>query len=120
MLDYIRCMLEVKTLRFCAKEVGFSLPTSFSWRHRILAALRKFEANVNFFGIVEVEDLLMNYSEKVRRYRNEEELAEAQEKKKKKVDVISSKDRTGNMLFKQLGLGKIKREKIEKLQNTKV
>ncbi|MBK6934908.1 MAG: IS1 family transposase [Bacteroidales bacterium] len=64
MLDYIRCMLEGKTLRVCAKEVGISLPTSFSWRHRILAALRNFEANVNFFGIVEVEELLMNYSEK--------------------------------------------------------
>ncbi|HOB77817.1 MAG TPA: IS1595 family transposase, partial [Bacteroidales bacterium] len=120
MLDYIRCMLEGKTLRACAKEVGISLPTSFAWRHRILAALRNFEANVNFFGIVEVEELLMNYSEKGRRYRNEEELAEAREKKKKKVAVIASKDRTGNMLFKQLGLGKIKREQIEQLLNTKV
>ncbi|MGB4383126.1 MAG: hypothetical protein WBI87_07665, partial [Bacteroidales bacterium] len=110
MLDYIRCMLEGKTLRACAKEVGISLPTSFAWRHRILAALRNFEDNVNFFGIVEVEELLMNYSEKGRRYRNEAELAEAREKKKKKVAVIASKDRTGNMLFKQLGLGKIKRE----------
>ncbi|MFY9407304.1 MAG: IS1595 family transposase [Bacteroidales bacterium] len=120
MLDYIRCMLEGKTLRACAKEVGISLPTSFAWRHRILAALRNFEDNVNFFGIVEVEELLMNYSEKGRRYRNEAELAEAREKKKKKVAVIASKDRTGNMLFKQLGLGKIKREQIEQLLNTKV
>jgi hypothetical protein len=69
---------------------------------------------------VEVEELLMNYSEKGRRYRNEKELAEAREKKKKKVAVIASKDRTGNMLFKQLGLGKIKREQIEQLLNTKV
>ncbi|MBK6934909.1 MAG: hypothetical protein IPH17_07590 [Bacteroidales bacterium] len=34
--------------------------------------------------------------------------------------MIASKDRTGNMLFKQLGLGKIKREQIEQLLNTKV
>ena len=60
MLDYIRCMLEGKTLRACAKEVGITPPTSFPWRHRILAALRNFEANVNFFGIVEEVALSMN------------------------------------------------------------
>ena len=120
MLDYIRCMLEGKTLSACAKEVGISLPTSFAWRHRILAALRNFEANVYFFGIVDVEELIMNYSEKGRRYRNEAELAEAREKKKIKVAVIASKEWTGNMLFKQIGLGKIKREQNEQLLNTKV
>ena len=120
MLDYIRFMLEGKTIRVSAKAVGISLPTSITWRHRILEAMRNFEANVNFFGIVEVDVLLMNYSEKGWRYRNEEELAEAREKKKKKVAVIASKHRTCNTLFKQLGLGKIKREQIEQLLNKKV
>ena len=100
--------------------MGISLPTSFAWRHRILAALRNFEAYVYFFGIVEVEELLLNYSEKGRRYRNVDELAEAQDKKKKNVAVIASIDRTGNLLFKQLGLGKFICVQIEKLLNNKV
>ncbi|MGB4489595.1 MAG: hypothetical protein WBI75_00435, partial [Bacteroidales bacterium] len=53
MLDYIRCMVAGKSLRACAKEVGISLPTSFAWRHKILAALQSFEDNINFFGVVE-------------------------------------------------------------------
>ena len=67
MLDYFRCMLEGKTLRAFAKEVGISLPTSFDWRHRILAALRNFEAKVNNVGRVEGEERFRKYSEKGRR-----------------------------------------------------
>ena len=55
MLDYIRLMLEGKTLRQCSKELRISLSTSFEWRHRILCALRSFEYIVNFFGILELD-----------------------------------------------------------------
>ncbi|NLY21761.1 MAG: hypothetical protein GX048_00370, partial [Bacteroidales bacterium] len=43
MLDYMRCMLEGKSLRACADEVGICLKTSFEWRHKILAAIRALE-----------------------------------------------------------------------------
>ena len=57
MLDYIRCMVAGKSLRSCAKEVSISLPTSLVWRHNILAALQIFEDNINFFGVVEMDEL---------------------------------------------------------------
>ena len=66
-------MHEGNTLRPCAKEMGITQPTSFAWRHRNIAAMRNIEANVNFYGIVEVEELLMKYSEKGSSYRKEKE-----------------------------------------------
>jgi transposase-like protein len=120
MLDYIRLMLEGKTLRQCSKELGISLPTSFEWRHRILSALRSFENNVNFFGIMEIDELLMQYSEKGRRYKTIEEYLLAQELKKHKVAILSMIDRSGNMLCKLTGLDNVKREQIEKIVSMRI
>ena len=63
-LDYLKCMLEGKSLRACASEVGISLPTSFRWRHKILAAIQGLEGGINFSGITEADELLLQYSEK--------------------------------------------------------
>jgi len=115
MLDYIRLMLEGKTLRQCSKELRISLPTSFEWRHRILSALRSFENNVNFFGIMEIDELKLKYSEKGRRYKTLEEYLLAQELKTHNVAVLSMIDRSGNMLCKLTGLDNVKRDQIDKI-----
>ena len=83
-------MLEGKTHRASAAEVGISLPTSFAWRHRIISALRTFENNIEFYGIIEFEQLLMKYSEKGRKYKNREEYEEAMKKKLRKVAVMAT------------------------------
>ncbi|MBK6933820.1 MAG: hypothetical protein IPH17_01670 [Bacteroidales bacterium] len=119
MLDYIRCMLEGKTLRACAAEVGISLPTSFAWRHRIISALRTFENNIDFYGIIEFEQLLMKYSEKGRKYKIEKNTRKLR-KKQRKVAVMATKDRSGNMLFNLTGFDKVKRAQIERILNTKI
>jgi len=120
MLDYIRCMVAGKSLRACAKEVGISLPTSFAWRHKILAALQSFEDNINFFGIVEMDELLMNYSEKGRIYKNAEELKRARKQKPKKVAVLAATDRAGNLLFKKFESKKLSSEQIEQFLKAKM
>ena len=38
---YIDLMIEGKSLRYIANELGISVPTSFYWRHKILSVLRK-------------------------------------------------------------------------------
>ena len=38
---YIDLMIEGKSLRYIAKELNISVPTSFYWRHKILSVLRK-------------------------------------------------------------------------------
>ena len=113
-------MIEGKTLRACAAEVGISLPPSFAWRHRIISALRTFENNIDFYGIIEFEQLLMRYSEIGRKYKNREEYEEAKKKKQRKVAVMATKDRSGNMLVNFTGFDNVKRAQIEQILNTKI
>jgi transposase-like protein len=120
MLEYIRCMVAGKSLRACAREVGISLPTSFTWRHKILAALKNFDKNVNFFGIVETDELLMDYSEKGRKYSSVKEMKQSIRKKPKKVAVIVATDRCGNILFRNTENKRVNREDIEKFLKGKI
>ena len=102
MLEYIKCMSAGMSLRECARIARISLTTSFFWRHRILSALQSFEDNVNFFGVVELEELLMNYSEKGKKKRDKKEVKKLKKKKPTKVAVLAATDRSGNILFKKL------------------
>ncbi|HQE77667.1 MAG TPA: IS1595 family transposase, partial [Bacteroidales bacterium] len=102
MLEYIKCMSAGMSLRECARIVHISLTTSFFWRHRILCAMQSFEDNVNFFGVVELEELLMNYSEKGKKKRDKKDIKKLKKKKPTKVAVLAATDRSGNILFKKL------------------
>lgn len=62
-LDYIRCMLDSKVLRRCAKECGINLKTSFRWRHRFLELPSALKAT-SLEGIIEADETLFPYSEK--------------------------------------------------------
>jgi transposase-like protein len=112
MLEYIKCMSAGMSLRECARIVDISLTTSFFWRHRILCALQSFEDNVNFFGVVELEELLMNYSEKGKKKREKKELKKLKKKKPEKVAIIAATDRSGNILFKKLEDNRVQAEHI--------
>ena len=68
MLDYLKCMLEGKSLRACAAEVGISLRSSFNWRHKILAAINSLQGGISVSGIVEADELILKYLEKGRKY----------------------------------------------------
>jgi transposase-like protein len=127
MLEYIRCMAVGMTLRECAKVVGISLPTSFFWRHRVLCALQSFEDNVNFCGIVELEELLMNYSEKGRKKKRAkiEKIAKTTTKKlkikkPKKVAVLAATDRSGNILFKKLEDNRVRANHVEEFLKSRI
>jgi transposase-like protein len=127
MLEYIRCMSAGMSLRECAKAVGICLSTSFFWRHRILCALQSFEDNVNFFGIVELEELLMNYSEKGRKKKRAkiEKIAKTTTKKlkikkPKKVAVLAATDRSGNILFKKLEDNRVRANHVEEFLKSRI
>ena len=81
--------------------MGISQPTSLAWRHKILAALQSYEDNIKFFGVVEMDELLKEYSEKGRIYKNAEELKRARKHKPKNVVVLAATDRAGNLLFEK-------------------
>ena len=113
LMDYLKCMLEGKSLRACAKEVGISLPTSFKWRHKILSAIQGLEGGINFSGIIEADELLMQYSEKGRRYRSLEEKEKAMKTVHPNVAVLVMTDREGNLLFKHTGENKVQNSQIK-------
>jgi transposase-like protein len=113
MLDYLKCMLEGKSLRACAREVGISLPTSFKWRHRILSAIQGFEGGITFSGITEADELLMEYSEKGRRFKSLEEKEQAMKTVHPNVAVLVMTDREGNLLFKHTGEIRVQNEQIK-------
>jgi len=112
-LDYLKCMLEGKSLRACAREVGISLPTSFRWRHKILSAIQGLEGGINFSGITEADELLMQYSEKGRRYKSPEEKEQAMKTVHPNVAVLVMTDREGNLLFKHTGENKVQNSQIK-------
>jgi len=113
LVDYIKCMLEGKSLRACASEVGISLPTSFRWRHKILAAIQGLEGGINFSGITEADELLLQYSEKGRRYKTLEEKEQAMKTVHPNVAVLVMTDREGNLLFKHTGENKVQNSQIK-------
>ncbi|MDI6832231.1 MAG: IS1595 family transposase [Bacteroidales bacterium] len=113
MLDYLKCMLEGKSLRACAKEVGISLPTSFRWRHKILSAIQGLEGGISFSGITEADELLMQYSEKGRRYKSLEEKEQAMKTVHPNVAVLVMTDREGNLLFKHTGENRVQNSQIK-------
>jgi len=113
LVDYIKCMLEGKSLRACASEVGISLPTSFRWRHKILAAIQGLEGGINFSGITETDELLLQYSEKGRRYKTSEEKEQAMKTVHPNVAVLVMTDREGNLLFKHTGENRVQNSQIK-------
>jgi transposase-like protein len=120
MLEYIKCMSAGMSLRECARIVHISLTTSFFWRHRILCALQSFEDNVNFFGVVELEELLMNYSEKGKKKRDKKEVKKLKKKKPTKVAVLAATDRSGNILFKKLEDKRVQAEHISDFLKSRI
>ena len=120
MLEYIKCMSAGMTLRECARNVGICLQTSFFWRHRILSALQSFEDNVNFFGVVELEELLMNYSEKGKKKRENKEIKKLKKKKPTKVAVLAATDRSGNILFKKLEDDRVQADHISNFLKSRI
>jgi len=106
-------MLEGKSLRACAREVGISLPTSFRWRHKILSAIQGLEGGISFSGITEADELLLRYSEKGRRYKTLEEKEQAMKTVHPNVAVLVMTDREGNLLFKHTGENKVQNSQIK-------
>lgn len=54
--EYIKCMLDKKSLRDTAEICGISLQTSFIWRHKILDILAKAMNNTKLNGIIESDE----------------------------------------------------------------
>ncbi len=68
-LNYCRFMIEGGTLKYCAQNVGVSIPTSFFMRHKILDMLNLCLRNQTFEGIVYNDEYNLNESFKGKSYK---------------------------------------------------
>ena len=62
--DYLRCMMDRKTLKESAEECQISVSTAFAWRHKILDALRELAGKACLDGTVEADETYFNVSYK--------------------------------------------------------
>lgn len=61
---FIHCLVEKYSLRKTAEICGISLPTAFTWRHKILDALQAMQDSVKLDGIIEADETFMPISYK--------------------------------------------------------
>lgn len=64
---YMKSLLGGDSIRKSAGICKIAVPTSFKWRHRILAALQTEQTKVILDGIVESDDVFLPYSQKGQR-----------------------------------------------------
>ena len=62
--DYLRCMMDRKTLKESAEECQISVSTAFAWRHKILDALQELAGRACLDGTVEADETYFNVSYK--------------------------------------------------------
>lgn len=100
-IKYIECFKEGLTIRQCAKKVGISVPTAFTWRHKIMDAIKS-EKPERFVGTVELIDKHFRVCEKgcrnlTRKRWIRSELAIPVYYRNK---LVLAMDRYGNIIFK--------------------
>lgn len=61
---YISCMMDKKTLKETASECNISKNTAFTWRHKVLGALKDLSDRTFLTGIVEADETFFNVSYK--------------------------------------------------------
>lgn len=54
--DYVRCMLYGLSLSKIALEVGISKTTAFNWRHKIIKAMKEYEAEFQLNGEIQLDE----------------------------------------------------------------
>lgn len=115
--QYVECMLDGKSLRECAEEVGISLPASFRWRHVVLDALRQLDEETELSGMVEVDETYFRYSEKgnknlSRPPRKRGTKAPVSGKSRHHVCVLTGQDRTGEQFATVIDRGNPKHANV--------
>jgi transposase-like protein len=119
-IKFIECMIEGYSLRKSADLVKeISHVTLFYWRHKLLSALKQIEI-ADFQGIVEMDETYFLYSEKGqkkikgRKPRKRGGKAKKRGISKEQVCVLVVRDRDKNTFSQTLGLGRLKKEQLDK------
>ena len=55
-LMFIKCMIYGVSLKMSASEVGISTTTAFAWRHKVIEALKDYQANPKLTGEIQMDE----------------------------------------------------------------
>lgn len=109
---------EFLTIRKMAKELNINHKTAFRWRHKILTALQM--KVKKFDGIVELDDLHYNFSQKGRRgmkrvrRRGKDKGFKGPGDNELSVKVLATVDRKGTCQFDLVKIGRLSASDIER------
>lgn len=112
-------MLTGTNLTETAKKVGTSIPTAFSWRHKILGILKNLEDD-NLSGIVEADDTFFLHSKKGSKNIGRKPRKRGGKSKKRgissdQVCVVVARDRDNHTLSDIATFGRPSADEIDKL-----
>ena len=115
--DYLNCLLESKTIRKSAKDIGVNPKTAFRWRHRFLKKSHKLEPQI-LTGIVEADETYFLKSMKgCKKLTRTPRLRGSYHSKcglaKELVSVLTLCDRNGGEADFVTGLGPVKSKWLE-------
>lgn len=120
---FVDCMATGLSVAKTADKVGISVPTAFTWRHKLLEKYEK-EAGMRLQGIIEADETFFLFSEKgnknvskCRKPRKRGGKAKKRGISDEQVPVIVGCDRKGNVILGVAGRGRISMAAIENILN---
>lgn len=109
--EYFKCMEQGFSIRQCAEIVGISVPTAFTWRHKILHALGNLQKQP-LEGIVEADETYVLHSEKGKRNLTRKARRRGGKAKKRgisneQVCILVARDRTKHTVSEAVKFGRL-------------
>lgn len=118
--EYAECMINGFSIRKCAKILDISIPTSFSWRHKILQCARLNLGVGDVSGIVEADETFFSESFKGSKILPRTPHKRGKSGKKRgisneKICVFTAKDRDAGLIIEPLCKGRMTSNQLEQL-----
>ena len=115
-LDYLGCMLDSRSVRRSAREIGVASATSFRWRHRFLA-LSKDDRPQRLSGIAEADEMYVLESHKGSRNLDRPPRKRGGKATKRgisneQVCILVARDRSGQTIDAVTGKGSVNKRQL--------
>lgn len=120
---YIDCLLKGMTLTDTAHEVGISVTTAFTWRHKIFKTLSSFNKTVKLGGQIQVDatylpiNLKGTKKNKMPRFSKKRSSSAYRGISHHKICIMTASDDEDNTLFEVTGLGPETTDMLTNLKN---
>lgn len=124
-INYLKCVNQGLSIRASAKQVGISIQTSFTWRHKILSALNSLEPE-KLSGVIECDELELAINEKGARNLDREprkrgtDFSRNDEYQAGVVQIVTAVERNGDKTLRAVETKRLSKENIESVLSQKL